>query len=327
MSIIEKSTHLEIPKLGASGPAEVDAISYINHGAGIMQFNSAIDVPQELVLPYIDNYAYIPSCGLEIYEENGVKKARDFEGNEQPYENLLALPMRLGGFGMPGPVEEYTDPAIVEFFNNCERALYLCLMRYIDLHPMILNTIWWKGRGHVLKYMPGASLGMHNDNDTNYRVINGQRYFTPREVAMYQVVNAIIYFNDDYEGGEFRFPYANLTLKPSTGDVVFFPANYVGSHAVAPVRSGQRYTYLAQFGHGVAKNDEIVEAHKSVSWLPPVYLPFVYQDAEMFAKSGYSHFDDSADQALGLFNNTVISQQRSVEGNPEGTFLSYDEFN
>jgi hypothetical protein len=47
----------------------------------------------------------------------------------------------------------------------------------------------------------------------------------------------------------------------------------------------------------------------------------------MFAKSGYSHFDDSVDQALGLFNNTVISQQRSVEGNPEGTFLSYDEFN
>jgi hypothetical protein len=227
---------------------------------------------------------------------------------------------------MPGPVEPYTEPEIVDFFNECEKALYLCLMRYIDIHPLILNTIWWQRRGAVLKYLPGASLGMHNDNDTHYRVITGQRYFTPREVAMYQVVNAIIYFNDDYEGGEFRFPYANVTLKPSTGDIVFFPANYVGSHAVAPVKSGHRYTYLAQFGHGVAKNDEVVEAHKSVSWLPPVYLPFVYQDAEMFAKSGYSHFDDSTDRALGLFNNTVISQQRSVEGNPEGTYLSYDEY-
>lgn len=317
--------HLEIPKLGSTGCEEVNRIEYINHGSGVMQFKSVIDVPQSKLLPYIDEYSYVPSCGLEIYEENGVKKARDFEGNEQSYENLLALPLRLGGFGMPGPVEEYTDPDIVKFFNDCERALYLCLMRYIDIHPLILNTIWWKGRGHVLKYLPGASLGMHNDNDTNFRVIDGQRYFSQREVAMYQVVNAIIYFNDSYEGGEFRFPYADVTLKPNTGDIVFFPANYVGTHAVAPIRSGERYTYLAQFGHGVAKNDEVREAQESTDWLPPVYLPFVYQDAEKFSKSGYSHFDDSVERALGLYNNTVISQCRSVEGPATGTRLNYEE--
>lgn len=317
--------HLEIPKLGPTGCEEVAKIKYINHGSGVMQFKNVLQIPSEKLLPYIDSYAYVPSCGLEIYEENGVKKARDFEGNEQPYENLLALPLRLGGFGMPGPVEEYTEEDIVQFFNDCERALYLSLMRYIDIHPMILNTIWWKARGHVLKYLPGASLGMHNDNDTNFRVIDGQRYFSQREVAMYQVVNAIIYFNDSYEGGEFRFPYANVTLKPEVGDIVFFPANYVGSHAVAPVKSGERYTYLAQFGHGVSKNDEIREAQESVDWLPPVYLPFVYQDAERFAKSGFSHFDDSVERNMGLYNNTVISQCRSVEGNPVGTRLDYEE--
>lgn len=323
MKTVEK--HLEIPKLGDTGCEEVNAIEYVNHGSGVMQFKNVLNIPQDRVLPYIDKYSYVPSCGLEIYEEDGVKKARDFEGNEQPYANLLALPLRLGGFGMPGPVEDYTDQDIVKFFNDCERSLYLCLMRYIDIHPMILNTIWWKARGHVLKYLPGASLGMHNDNDTNFRVINGQRYFSQREVAMYQVVNAIIYFNDSYDGGEFRFPYANVTLKPGTGDIVFFPANYVGSHAVAPVRSGERYTYLAQFGHGVAKSDEIREAQESVEWLPPVYLPFVYQDAEKFAKSGFSHFDDSVEMGLGLYNNTVISQCRSVEGNPTGTRLEYEE--
>ncbi len=321
------SKHLEIPKLGSNGPNEVNRIEYINHGSGIIQFKSALSIPSDRILPYIDENAYIPSCGLEIYEENGVKKARDFEGNEQPYENLLALPMRLGGFGMPGPVEEYTEEDIIQFFNDCERALYLSLIRYIDIHPLILNTIWWKARGHVLKYLPGASLGMHNDNDTNFRVIDGQRYFSQREVAMYQVVNAIIYLNDKYEGGEFRFPYADITLKPDAGDIVFFPANYVGTHAVAPVRSGERYTYLAQFGHGVAKNDEIVEAQESVSWLPPVYLPFLYQDAETFSKSGFSHFDDSKERALGLHNNTVISQCRSVEGLATGTKLEYDEIN
>jgi len=319
--------HLEIPKLGQNGCEEVNAIQYLNHGAGIMQFKNALAIPSERILPYVDEYSYVPSCGLEIYEEDGIKKARDFEGNEQPYENLLSLPLRLGGFGMAGPVEDYTPEDIVKFFNDCERSLYLCLMRYIDLHPLILNTIWWKGRGHVLKYLPGAALGMHNDNDTNFRVIDGQRYFSQREVAMYQVVNAIIYLNDDYEGGEFRFPYADVTLKPEAGDIVFFPANYVGTHAVAPVKSGERYTYLAQFGHGIAKDNEVCEAQESKDWLPPVYLPFVYQDAEKFSLSGYSHFDDMKERNLGLFNNTVISQNRSVEGPATGTRIQYDENN
>jgi hypothetical protein len=54
-------------------------------------------------------------------------------------------------------------------------------------------------------------------------------------------------------------------------------------------------------------------------------LPFVYQDAVKFSESGFSHFDDSAEVALGLHNNSVISQQRSVEGAPEGTKLEYEE--
>jgi hypothetical protein len=319
------NTHHEIPKLDDEQIRLISDMKYTNHGCGIIQFHGAINVPQEKVLPYIDEYAYIPSCGLNIVElEDGTKVARDFEGNEQPYENLLALPMRLGGFGMPSPVEEYTPPEIVDFFVECERALYRGLMRYTDLFPMILNTLWWKCRGHVLKYLPGASLGMHNDNDTNYRVMNGQRYFTPREVAMYQVVNALAYFNDDYEGGEFRFPYADVTVKPKTGDIIFFPANYIGTHAVAPVKSGQRYTYLTQFGHGNAKNTEVVEPHQSNDWLPPVYMPFVYQDHERLVKSGISHYDDSKDLALGLHANTPLSQGRSVEGAPVGTYIPYE---
>ena len=319
------NTHHEIPKLDDHQIELIAGTKYTNHGCGIIQFHGALQVPQERVLPYIDEYAYIPSCGLNIVDlPDGTKVARDFEGNEMPYETLLTLPMRLGGFGMPSPVEEYTPEDIVNFFVECEKALYRGLVRYIDLFPMILNTLWWKCRGHVLKYLPGASLGMHNDNDTNFRVMNGQRYYTPREVAMYQVVNALAYFNDDYEGGEFRFPYADVTIKPNTGDIVFFPANYIGTHAVAPVKSGLRYTYLAQFGHGIAKNDHIVEAQQSVDWLPPVYMPFVYQDYERFLKSGYSIFDDSEERALGLHANNPIAQQRSVEGEPQGTFIPYE---
>lgn len=319
------TTHHEIPKLDDQQIELIANTKYTNHGCGIVQFHNALDIPQSRVLPYIDENAYVPSCGLNIVDlPDGTKVARDFEGNERPYETLLTLPMRLGGFGMPSPVEPYTPQDIVDFFVSCEKALYRGLIRYVDLFPMILNTLWWKCRGHVLKYLPGASLGMHNDNDTNFRVINGQRYLTPRAVAMYQVVNALVYFNDDYEGGEFRFPYANLTIKPKTGDIIFFPANYVGTHAVAPVTGGFRYTYLAQYGHGQAEGTHVVEAQDSNDWLPPVYMPFIYQDYERFLKSGHSHFDDAIDQSLGLHANTPVAQQRSVEGNPVGTYLPYD---
>jgi hypothetical protein len=238
--------HLEIPKLGQNGCEEVNAIQYLNHGAGIMQFKNALAIPSERILPYVDEYSYVPSCGLEIYEEDGIKKARDFEGNEQPYENLLSLPLRLGGFGMAGPVEDYTPEDIVKFFNDCERSLYLCLMRYIDMHPLILNTIWWKGRGHVLKYLPGAALGMHNDNDTNFRVIDGQRYFSQREVAMYQVVNAIIYLNDDYEGGHTYYPNFNFDITPKSGSLAVHPGNVDHLHGVTEVKNLMRYT-IASF--------------------------------------------------------------------------------
>lgn len=322
-----KSTesHHEIPKLDDHQIELIAGMKYTNLGSGIIHFHEVLKVPQDRVLPYIDENAYIPSCGLNIVDlPDGTKVARDFEGNEMPYENLLALPMRLGGFGMPSPVEEYTPGDIKDFFVECERTLYRALIRYADLFPMIVNTLWWKCRGHVLKYLPGASLGMHNDNDTNFRVLNNQRYFTSREVAMYQVVNALVYLNEDYEGGEFRFPYADVTVKPKTGDMIFFPANYVGTHGVAPVKSGQRYTYLAQYGHGIAKNTQVVEPLDSNDWLPPVYMPFIYQDYERFLKSGHSHFDDSKDVALGLHANTIVAQERSVEGEPQGTFMAYE---
>lgn len=320
---MQELKHHEIPKIKLDECKDIANLEYTQYSCGIVHFHNVIPIPQDLILPYIDEHAYVPSCGLEIVDlDDGSKIAKDFEGNEFSYDHLLALPMRLGGFGMRGPVEDDTPQEIFDFFNLCEKKLYQSLIRYIDLYPLIVNTVWYKDRGHVLKYLPGASLGMHNDNDTNYRVIDGQRYYTSRNIAMYQVVNALAYFNDDYVGGEFRFPYADLTIKPNTGDIVFFPANYVGSHGVAPVAEGLRYTYLTQFCQGGDQN-HIVEAQDSIEWLPPVFLPFVYQDYERFVKSGFSHYDDTKEMQLGFHANTPMAQQRSVEGPAVGTHIPY----
>jgi hypothetical protein len=55
-------------------------------------------------------------------------------------------------------------------------------------------------------------------------------------------VSAVIYLNDDYEGGEIHFPRLdNLTIKPEYGDIAIFPSNYMYEHASLPIKSGTKY--------------------------------------------------------------------------------------
>lgn len=51
---------------------------------------------------------------------------------------------------------------------------------------------------------------------------------------------AVIYLNDDYEGGEINFPTLNLSIKPTKGSILYWPG-YL-PHSVSPVKSGVRYT-------------------------------------------------------------------------------------
>ena len=51
----------------------------------------------------------------------------------------------------------------------------------------------------------------------------------------------IIYFNDDYEGGEIEYPQYNFSYKPKAGDIVFHDVKNI--HAVVRVKSGYRFTH------------------------------------------------------------------------------------
>ena len=55
-------------------------------------------------------------------------------------------------------------------------------------------------------------------------------------------VSAVIYLNDEYEGGEIYFPRLDkLTIKPEYGDIAIFPSNYMYEHASLPMKSGTKY--------------------------------------------------------------------------------------
>lgn len=314
-------------KLGRDRIHQLNQIRYINHGCGIVQFKNVINVPTSDVLPYIDDNVEVPTCGMRVErDEFGNSRAYGYDGTEVPYENLLRMPMRFynpqgtGG----GPVTPTTPPHLIDFFCEAEDVAYKCLLRYIDLYPFVIGTLQWRARGHVLKYATGSLLGLHNDNDTNTMIIDGQRYFSQRDIAIHQTVNAILYLNDNYEGGVFRFPVPDLTLKAEEGDIVLFPANYLGTHAVSPVTSGERYVYLIEYGNGGNKVTEIADPADDGEWGLLTWMPFIRQDYEAMVSAGLSHYDDSKEIELGLEGSTPIKQNRVPEGPPEGAYIPYD---
>jgi len=54
------------------------------------------------------------------------------------------------------------------------------------------------------------------------------------------LVSAVVYINDDFEGGELVFPKVEYSYKPVAGSCIIFPSNIEYSHYVASVISGER---------------------------------------------------------------------------------------
>jgi predicted 2-oxoglutarate/Fe(II)-dependent dioxygenase YbiX len=61
---------------------------------------------------------------------------------------------------------------------------------------------------------------------------------------MGRVVSAILYLNDDYEGGHLEFPNFGIKIKPQAGMLILFPSNYAYTHAAHPVTKGTKYALV-----------------------------------------------------------------------------------
>lgn len=62
--------------------------------------------------------------------------------------------------------------------------------------------------------------------------------------AKFTKYSSVIYLTSDYEGGEVEFPEFDLSLKPTAGQLLLFPAGGYW-HKVNPVISGDRSTIVA----------------------------------------------------------------------------------
>jgi len=81
---------------------------------------------------------------------------------------------------------------------------------------------------NILKYSDGQQYSAHYDGGTD----------TSRAIS------ALIYLNDDFEGGETEFINFDLKIKPQKGMLILFPSNFAYSHVAHPVTSGTKYALV-----------------------------------------------------------------------------------
>ena len=279
-------------------------------GFGIVLFENVLGVDQDIVLPYIASLKEkaIKEDYTIIYDDD--KKplyAINRSGHRYILEDIEKSSSHIMNF-----VNENTDKQIIDFFTLCEKAFYQGALSYASVFPMILPSLWWRTQGHILAYGPESAMGLHSDNDVNY-----QPGFEPDlQVATRSVLGMIIYLNDsvetideiknyEYLGGEIQFPYAGITYKPKTGDMLMFPSNYLGSHEVFPCKNGNRYAYIGYFSQGsphLERGINITHGETPVGSQGQIWMPDIVKDYIEFINAEYK--DVSAEKSNELLRAT-----------------------
>jgi hypothetical protein len=256
-------------------------LKHIDLGSGTIAFPDAIDVPQQTVIPYLEQRQ-------EQWTKENFTIVYDDEGNElhavnnggfiYSIENMRRSPIRIQGLDL-------------DFFNECEKAIYNAVLHYVEIYPAILQQLWWRSGGHVLCYNSGAGLGFHADNDVNYRYGKFPKY----EHATRNVLTALIYLNDcvedgsepkwSFSGGHMKIPYFGIDITPKTGTIILMPANYLGAHEIDMVTRGSRYSYLAWYAQGSENQDKGISpmlGHKEYKPGAQWWLDTIVEDYESF---------------------------------------------
>ena len=131
------------------------------------------------------------------------------------------------------PLSECPDPLLGQ---QIDAVMYHAIALYRSLHSTLVPLE--SSGAHLLRYEIGQSYLTHSDASVN---------FGPRGGVLTRRATAILYTNDDYQGGELEFPHFNLKIKPTAGTILVFPADFVYEHVAHPVTSGTKYAVVDFF--------------------------------------------------------------------------------
>lgn len=111
---------------------------------------------------------------------------------------------------------------LIDIHKTVDDRLTICLRDYESLWHLKMNYI---EAFNFVKYLPNKFFKVHVDHGPYYSC----------------TISAVLYLNDNYEGGEIKFTRHGLQFKPEAGDLVMFPSNFVYEHSSEPITEGTKY--------------------------------------------------------------------------------------
>jgi len=94
----------------------------------------------------------------------------------------------------------------------------------------------------VVRWFPGMEQSPHADDMTD--AMEHEKHLV--EWFNHREYGAIIYLNNDYEGGHTYYPHHNFDIAPEVGKLAVHPGDPNHLHGVTKIEGGVRYT-LASF--------------------------------------------------------------------------------
>lgn len=91
----------------------------------------------------------------------------------------------------------------------------------------------------LVRWRPKDKLTPHADNIE-------QDGITPNS-SPWRQYGAVLYLNNDFEGGKIYYPNLDMMVNPEPGMIVIHPADLKYTHGVSEVTSGFRYTMVTFF--------------------------------------------------------------------------------
>lgn len=118
-----------------------------------------------------------------------------------------------------------TDNRIFEWNPDYPEAIHL-VKKYSK--KIINDQSLYVHVAMFVKYLPGAFIPVHTD-------IMSDKCFDDK-------LSLVLYFNDEYSGGEIYFPYLEKKYKTKSGSAIYYPpVDKDFEHGVHPVTDGEKY--------------------------------------------------------------------------------------
>ena len=124
-----------------------------------------------------------------------------------------------------------------EILKRISPDIYNIVDKYIDKMQKVLEDKFsvslYKRPPVLIRWLPGNEQQPHADKQLN----DGK----PNPFPLYDL-NSIIYWNDNFEGGEFYYPEHDIEIKIKPGMAVVHPGDIHYLHGVKKILSGERWS-------------------------------------------------------------------------------------